>query len=105
MCDLDPEGLQNRSDSFWDDVTSLLLQVGQLLRVHTAGDAGLQGVIGYTLLFCVFLLVVLSLISTSKSNILVTKLIAEIREICDINKKKSDESRNMYSLTIIVVGA
>lgn len=41
--DLDPEGPENRADSFWDDVTSLLLQVGQLLRVHTPGDAGLQG--------------------------------------------------------------
>lgn len=40
--DLNSEGLQNRSDSIRDDVKLLLLHVGQLLRVHTAGETGLQ---------------------------------------------------------------
>lgn len=40
--DLNPEGLQNGSDSFWNDVIFLLLQVSQLLRVHTAGETRLQ---------------------------------------------------------------
>lgn len=44
MWDLNPKRLQYRSDSFWNYVTSLLLQIGQLLRVHTAGETGLQGV-------------------------------------------------------------